>query len=384
MRHNEYLLDKSYFEKVATLFNKGQSNPKKILVVEHAVINSLDFIDYLCEHYEVYFIPKPKSIDRKVLKHLSKTCTILDVSRKELADVDTPNWIKKIVGKDTFAIIDIGGYFVPRLSDIQKQFKGQLVKIIEDTENGYQKYEDKLSNNSISVPILSVARSSLKIEEDFLVGHEIVVKSEIFLADYGTTLLGKKALVIGYGKVGSSIADNLRKRGAIVIVADKRAIRLANALAHGYQITNDIYTELIDVDIVYIANGEKSIDALQLKKLDLKHTLYSFSVTSADDTFKNSQIINELPHYGHNGGYRILKTKSNKTVILANSGNAINFTYSISTLASYVQLTQAEMAVILQKDISGEENQGIVELNENYREKIAKEWLVEIFKFVKS
>jgi|GEM_PF-6109440 len=67
MRHNEYLLDKSYFEKVATLFNKGQSNPKKILVVEHvehAVINSLDFIDYLCEHYEVYFIPKPKSIDR--------------------------------------------------------------------------------------------------------------------------------------------------------------------------------------------------------------------------------------------------------------------------------------------------------------------------------
>ena len=42
------------------------------------------------------------------------------------------------------------------------------------------------------------------------------------------------------------------------------------------------------------------------------------------------------------------------------------------------------MAVILQKDISGEENQVIVELNENDREKIAKEWLVEIFKFVKS
>nr|WP_238144787.1 hypothetical protein [Levilactobacillus brevis] len=116
----------------------------------------------------------------------------------------------------------------------------------------------------------------------------------------------------------------------------------------------------------------------------MKHTLYSFSVTSADDTFKNSQMINKLPRYGHNGGYKILKTKSNRTIILANSGDAINFTYSISTLASYVQLTQAEMAVILQKDISGEENQGIVELNENDREKIAKEWLVEIFKFVKS
>ncbi|MCW3779589.1 hypothetical protein OM945_12025 [Levilactobacillus namurensis] len=31
-----------------------------------------------------------------------------------------------------------------------------------------------------------------------------------------------------------------------------------------------------------------------------------------------------------------------------------------------------------------EENQGIVELNENDREKIAKEWLAEIFEFVKS
>lgn len=27
MKHNEHLLDKSYFEKVAALFNKGQSDP---------------------------------------------------------------------------------------------------------------------------------------------------------------------------------------------------------------------------------------------------------------------------------------------------------------------------------------------------------------------
>ncbi|MDK7093922.1 hypothetical protein QP371_07020, partial [Gardnerella swidsinskii] len=96
------------------------------------------------------------------------------------------------MGQETFSIIDIGGYFAPRLSEIQKNFKGQLFKIIEDTENGYQKYETQFHNNVITIPILSVARSSLKIEEDFLVGHEIVVKSEIFLADYGTTLLGKR------------------------------------------------------------------------------------------------------------------------------------------------------------------------------------------------
>lgn len=44
MRHNDYLLDKHYFEKVTALFDKGPKKPQKIIVVEHAVINSLSFI----------------------------------------------------------------------------------------------------------------------------------------------------------------------------------------------------------------------------------------------------------------------------------------------------------------------------------------------------
>lgn len=380
MSHNDYLLDKHYFEKVTALFDKGPKKPQKIIVVEHAVINSLSFMNYLCDHYQVFFIPKPKSIDQKVLKYLSKKCTVLAASRRELKRPNAINILRKVVGQETFSIIDIGGYFAPRLSEIQKNFKGQLFKIIEDTENGYQKYETQFHNNVITIPILSVARSSLKIEEDFLVGHEIVVKSEIFLADYGTTLLGKRALVIGYGKVGSSISESLSKRGAIVYVADKRAIRLANALAHGYQAVNDIYKKLPNVDIVYLANGERSIDILKLRNLRLNHTLYSFSVTSSEDTFQNSKKINELPYYGHNGGYRILKTSNDNKVILANSGNAINFTYTISTLAAYVQLTQAEMAVMLQRDYSYKRRNSIIEFTTADREKIAKLWLTAMLK----
>lgn len=61
MRHNDYLLDKHYFEKVTALFDKGPKKPQKIIVVEHAVINSLSFMNYLCDHYQVFFIPKPNS-----------------------------------------------------------------------------------------------------------------------------------------------------------------------------------------------------------------------------------------------------------------------------------------------------------------------------------
>jgi adenosylhomocysteinase len=126
------------------------------------------------------------------LKTIKSWCNVLQTNREELKQDSVIDFIGQIVQNDTFAIIDIGGYFVPKVDKIQSAFKGQLLKVIEDTENGYQKYVRSLEQHNISVPVLSVARSSLKIEEDYLVGHEIVVKSEMFLADYGTTFLGKK------------------------------------------------------------------------------------------------------------------------------------------------------------------------------------------------
>lgn len=380
MRHNEYLLNSNFFSKVVSSFNTNINSdvPKKIIIVEHSVINSLAFIKYLSVNYEVYYIPKPKSIDKKVLETIKPWCNIVQTNRKELKQDSVIDFISQIVQNDTFAIIDIGGYFATQIYKIQSIFKGQLLKVIEDTENGYQKYAKVFKRHSINTPVLSVARSPLKIEEDYLVGHEIVIKSEMFLADYGTTFLGKKILVIGFGKIGVSISENLNKRGAIVYVADKQALRLADALARGFQVTNDFYKMISDMDIVYVANGEQSIDIQKLKKLSIQNTLYLFSVTSAEDTYKHSEEIQNLKLYGHNGGYRILKSKNKKSIILANSGNAINFTYTISTLASYVQLTQAEMSVMLIQNYKPKKY--IISMNENDREKIARYWLSEVQK----
>jgi adenosylhomocysteinase len=43
---------------------------------------------------------------------------------------------------------------------------------------------------------------------------------------------------------------------------------------------------MADMDIVYAANGEQSLDIEKLEKLSLQNTLYLFSVTSAEDTYK--------------------------------------------------------------------------------------------------
>lgn len=373
MRQNEYLLDQSFFEKTVSHFEKGQQVPQKLIVVEHAVVNSLDFMKYLCQHYEVCFIPKPKSIDDNVINELSKICKVVELSRETLKSTSIVNIISELVGNKSFGIIDIGGYFAPKLKEIQDTFKDQFVKVIEDTENGYQKYESEIENFSLKVPLLSVARSPLKLEEDYLVGHEIVIKSELFLADYGTTLLGKKALVIGFGKIGRSIAENLRNRGVIVSVFDHRSIRQAEALSHGFGFKKDLMQQIMDIDMLYIANGEKSVDLKELQQLELNHSLYSFSVTSAEDTFGSYSLLGELPVHGHDVPYKILRTNNNQNIILANSGNAINFTYTISTLSENVQLTQAEMAAMLIKDFTIES--AIQEMDESSREIIAQDWL---------
>lgn len=375
MKHIEYLLTQDFFNQVVSSFEKEKEAPKKLIVVEHAVINSLDFINYLSQHYEVYFIPKPKSISENVLNELDETCTILKVSRNFLASKDVIDLLEEIVQKELFAIIDIGGYFAPRLLEIQDRFKTQLLKVIEDTENGQQKYEKILNIEQVNVPVLSVARSPLKLEEDYLVGHEIVIKSEIFLANYGTTLLGKKALVIGFGKIGSSIAGNLRNRGVIVSVSDYRSIRQADALARGFSFSQNLYKKIPEVDMVYIANGEKSVDLRDLESLKLDHSLYVFSATSSEDTFSSHSILSKLPVYGHGHSvdYKILKSATNKDIFFANSGNAINFTYTTSTLSEYVQLTQAEMAVMLIKAF--EPSDVIHEMDEHNREVIARIWL---------
>lgn len=98
-----------------------------------------------------------------------------------------------------------------------------------------------------------------------------------------------------------------------------------------------------------------------------------FSVTSSEDTYSHVSLLNELPSQNQGIDYRIMQTTSNKNIMIANSGNAINFAYTIPTLASYVQLTQLEMAVMLTQDFIPENR--ILTLNKCQQEKIAQLWI---------
>ena len=77
--------------------------------------------------------------------------------------------------------------------------KAKLIGVVEDTENGHKRYEQIAFP---PCPVLSVARSPLKEPEDFLVGHAIVFSAEALIRQSGVVMVNKRALVIGYGKIG--------------------------------------------------------------------------------------------------------------------------------------------------------------------------------------
>ncbi|WP_419620391.1 hypothetical protein, partial [Thiolapillus sp.] len=62
-------------------------------------------------------------------------------------------------------------------------------------------------------PVFSAARSPLKDNEDFLIGQSIVFSTDALLRECGSLLQYSSCSVLGYGKVGSSIAHHLLMRG---------------------------------------------------------------------------------------------------------------------------------------------------------------------------
>ena len=72
------------------------------------------------------------------------------------------------------------------------------------------------------------------------------------------TIEGKKALVLGFGKIGRGLAYALHRRSCLVSVYDTNPIRRIQALSEGFNITEKILG-LGENDLIFGATGNYSI-----------------------------------------------------------------------------------------------------------------------------
>lgn len=314
-------------------------------------------------------LPKPKSIDSAARREVEQTIPCDELSRDEFADPDTAvTYLETRAAGEDLVLLDVGGYFAPSLDALCDRFSGRILGVIEDTENGHKRYSDIPKH---PCPVLSVARSPLKDPEDFLVGQSVVFSAEALLRGRGDILHGRPALVIGFGKLGSSIARLLHAKGVHVTVYDIDPVRRAQALSQGFGVARDRDQAIASAGLVLCATG-----ALALRGDDfpqLRNGAYVATVTSSEDElelgglpdgYTRSSAGDNVTRYSTTGHY----------FYLLNNGNAVNFLHGAS-VGPFIFLVQAEILAGVRMLTRGDLSTAMHEVSAEDRATIAATWL---------
>ncbi len=358
----------AYFAKIAAQF--APTEQAASFLVTHLLPERAGFVRAVASLSRLRAVlPKPKSISPSAQREVEQSFPVDALTRELFAETDTAlDYVESRAAGEPVALLDVGGYFAPTLTDLHGRFSGRIAGVIEDTENGHRRYEhlDKLP-----CPVISVARSPLKDPEDFLVGQSVVFSTEAVIRGRGDILHGRPALVIGFGKLGSSIARLLHAKGVQVTVFDIDPVRRTQALSQGFAVARDREGALTGAGLVLCATGAVSLHGEDFPHL--RNGAYVATVTSSEDeldlaglpnVYTRTMVGDHVTRYQTTGHY----------FYLANSGNAVNFLHGAS-VGPFIFLVQAEILAGIRMLTRGDLDPGMHEVSAADRAAVAATWL---------
>ncbi|MEU8270399.1 adenosylhomocysteinase [Sphaerisporangium sp. NPDC049002] len=314
-------------------------------------------------------LPKPKSIDSAARREVERLVPCDSLSRELFGTPEAAlDYLEARAAGESLVLLDVGGYFAPSLAALCERFSGSVLGVVEDTENGHRRYAGLAD---LACPVVSVARSPLKDPEDFLVGQSVVFSTEALLRGRGDIPSGRPALVVGFGKLGSSIARLLHAKGVHVTVFDIDPVRRAQALSQGFAVARDRETALAGAGLVLCATG-----ALSLRGEDFPHLrngAYVATVTSSEDELDLDGLPNVYSRA--DAGEHITRYQTTGHYFyLLNEGNAVNFLHGAS-VGPFIYLVQAEIVAGMHMLSRGDLAPGMHEVSATDRAAIAATWL---------
>ncbi|MET9862806.1 adenosylhomocysteinase [Streptomyces smyrnaeus] len=359
----------AYFGRIAARF-KPAERPAAFLIT-HLLPERPAFVRGVASVTDLRAVlPKPKSVRAEARHQVEAEGHACDTLSRELfSDTDRAvRYIEARAAGRPVVLLDVGGYFTSALDGLCDHFSGRILGVVEDTENGHKRYAEL---DKLPCPVVSVARSPLKDPEDFLVGQSVVFSTEALLRSRADILHGRPALVIGFGKLGSSIARLLHAKGVRVTVYDIDPVRRTQALSQGFAVARDRASGLEDAGLVLCATGSLSLRGEDFPRL--RNGTYVATVTSSEDeleldglpeVYERTRIGEHVTRYMTTGHY----------FYLLNGGNAVNFLHGAS-VGPFIFLVQAEILAACAVLARGELPPGMHEINPADRAAIAATWL---------
>jgi adenosylhomocysteinase len=339
-----------------------------LLLVTHLMPDKLPMIRALCHIINVVLvIPIPYSCDATTKQEVERMgIAVLDCPLGDLLDAE---FGARVLGgllrnDDDVSIVisEVGGYFAPIANAAKETFGHRFLGIVEDTESGHRRY---LAQGGLNFPLISVARSTLKESEDRLIGESVAFSVERLVRRLGGTLRGRCVSVLGYGRIGSSCARAFSARGCEILVWDIDPIARVRALADGFSSPSRA-NAFERPHIIIGASGMTSLcknDLYLLRDWAILASASSKNVEFAVDSISSQDP--EMQIVPRNGG---------EPVLLAREGTPVNFA-DAAVVGPVLQLVHGEIIAAISALASKLHPNGIHELSEETRGRIAQIWL---------
>jgi len=369
--------------------NKSRSFKDSVIIfVLHFLNDLIPFVDYFykfgCQYEDMYFLVKTYSYpEKEKLKHHfeDKKCNVFIPSDPHQQNFDklAEDILQKSIERaeeqnKSILIIEDGGYISPLFH--RGSFKNNIHKCcgaIEQTTKGYRR---DLSISDPKFPICSIASSKLKMYLEAPEVAETLQENIInIIKKYGNKSPYKiQSLILGYGTIGSLLADSLFAKGVQVSVYDNDPAKRMQAELARKPYSGKVLDNLENInkfDVILGMSGETSLNEGE-DFWNLKHNVILASGSSERIEF-NLLALEELSKDVIREGVftKYIMKKEDKTIRLLCDGEPINFALSsgISNLIIdpiYTEMFWSAVNIISDKDL----NPGINEISVKVEEEV--------------
>jgi serine/threonine protein kinase len=349
---------------------------------------------------------------------VGQSCYNFDSAINSLISMAFQETINRIRDGKKILIIEDGGYHYDVLHDLEStsklSMKDSIIGTVEQTTSGVVRAARFSRTNVLSYPILTVARSNVKMRfEAYFIGRRVIDELNYLLYQFNDFLPFHNVVVIGYGIIGRNIASYLSTMNCAVSIIDTDSDIAALARNEGYEVFDKPPPKFFDrTPIIIGATGESSFTYSMLTGFLEGNTskMYLVSASSKRIEFadlieffegsfqKRGKIIKEHPTLGQvndiqieynliGQAYHFLYGNTKKSIVLVAGGFPVNFfrKEGISLTYRIIDPVEAEIMLLsyhlarfsrsLEKKIYllGESTIPNLEINE---QELMKNWIV--------